>query len=88
MKLKEMYEHCARQKGKCDNCLLNCIENWQEDQMTWCLISLKKNYIALYQEELNNGNKVLAERIQKRYEELEKKYLNQNKETEKENMKA
>lgn len=80
MKLKEMYKICDSQKGNCQSCQLNCIDNWQEEKLTWCLISLKKRYIEIYQDEVNKGNKVLAERIQKRYEELERKYLDLNNE--------
>lgn len=80
MKLKEMYKICDSQKGNCQNCQLNCIDNWQEEKLTWCLISLKKRYIEIYQDEVNKGNKILAERIQKRYEELERKYLDLNNE--------
>ena len=75
MKLKEMYEICKNQKGKCEVCKLNCIENWQEEQLTWCLISLKKRYIEQYQKYKAENNEILAERVKTRYEELEKEYL-------------
>ena len=78
MKLKEMYDLCDKQKGNCEKCPLNCIDNWQEEKLTWCLISLKKKYIEIYQDEVNKGNQVLADRIQARYEELEKQYIERN----------
>ena len=43
-----MFKICDSQKGNCQNCQLNCIDNWQEEKLTWCLISLKKRYIERY----------------------------------------
>ena len=79
MKIKEMVNECRRNKGICKNCKLNCITDWLETEQPWCMLQVRINYIKAYQEYKAENNEILAERTRKRYEELEKKYLGENK---------
>ena len=76
MKMNEMHELCDKHKTNCRECPL-CIPDkiWQKELISWCLLEMRRITIIQYQNAINENNEVLASKIIKNYQELEKKTL-------------
>ena len=78
MKNKEMQEICNKYK-ECKNCPLVIDDKiWQKNLITWCLKEFRRSQIERYQIALDKNNEVLAAKIMKEYQEIEKKTLERN----------
>ena len=75
MKMNEMETICKQNNGKCANCPLNCIYNWEEKLTTWCLKESRKETIRRYHKAKIEHNDILALKIEKDYQEAERTYL-------------
>ena len=75
MKYKEMQYICSKQNGKCKNCPLNCIDDWTENNTTWCFKKLRERYMNKYKMYMDRGHEQEAQLCMQEYISMEQKYL-------------
>lgn len=74
MKNKEMQEICNKYQYHCKDCPLNMPDNlWEKKYTSWCLLDLRKQTIIKYEEAMKKNNEVLASKILKEYQDIERK---------------
>lgn len=76
MKIKEMEQKCHENHGNCKNCPLNCVDNWQEINETWCIMLLRYKYTAKYRQLIMAGDTEQAKKVMNQYKGMEERYMN------------